>query len=288
MNVFVLHFFKEKSRAFDYERILSFFDDVQEAQLGEVSETSSEVRMEYRHPILKTKADFVISRKSTVTDIYKLDPQFLDVNFRLEMPLMTPFYGAKKVFSIVERLCKEFNFSIYHDMFEDVLRFKMEVVEKVFDIVRKAYKDKYGYQLKNYHSFNDQRLNDCLKYVDEQYDLHRYYKELDIYVPNYFVVLDEAEKVHFAIEWRDNTLTLFPPHIDYVYFRTGLEQKVIPYHELMAKIDKMTTGVPGFLQNTKVIEPKHLKKVMKIIKKTKFTPINGALIHIELDQVIDI
>lgn len=288
MNVFVLHFFKEKSRAFDYERILSFFDDVQEAQLGEVSETSSEVRMEYRHPILKTKADFVISRKSTVTDIYKLDPQFLDVNFRLEMPLMTPFYGAKKVFSIVERLCKEFNFSIYHDMFEDVLHFKMEVVEKVFDIVRKAYKDKYGYQLKNYHSFNDQRLNDCLKYVDEQYDLHRYYKELDIYVPNYFVVLDEAEKVHFAIEWRDNTLTLFPPHIDYVYFRTGLEQKVIPYHELMAKIDKMTTGVPGFLQNTKVIEPKHLKKVMKIIKKTKFTPINGALIHIELDQVIDI
>lgn len=288
MNVFVLHFFKEKSRAFDYERILSFFDDVQEAQIGDVSETSSEVRMEYRHPVLKTKADFVISRKSTVTDIYKLDPQFLDVNFRLEIPLMTPFYGAKKVFNIVERLCKEFNFSIYHDMFEDVLHFKMEVVEKVFDIVRKAYKDKYGYQLNNYHTFNDQRLNDCLKYVDEQYDLHRYYKELDIYVPNYFVVLDETKKVHFAIEWRDNTLTLFPPHIDYVYFRVGLEQKIIPYHELMAKIDKMTTGVPGFLQNTKVIEPKHLKKVMKIIKKTKFTPINGALIHIELDQVIDI
>ena len=58
MNLFVLHFFKEKSRAFDYERILSFFDDIQEASLGEVSETSSEVRMEYRHPILKTKADF--------------------------------------------------------------------------------------------------------------------------------------------------------------------------------------------------------------------------------------
>ena len=288
MNLFVLHFFKEKSRAFDYERILSFFDDIQEASLGEVSESSSEVRMEYRHPILKTKADFVISRKSTVTDIYKLDPQFLDVNFRLEMPLMTPFYGAKKVFNIVEKLCKEFNFAIYHDMFEDVLPFKMEVVEKVFDIVRKAYKDKYGYQLKDYHTFNDQKLNDCLKYVDEQYDLHRYYKELDIYVPNYFVVLDEDQKVHFSVEWRENTVTLFPPHIDYVYFRSGIEQKIMPYHEIMAKIDKMTTGVPGFLQNTKVVEPKHLKKVMKIIKKTKFTPINGALVHIELDQVIDI
>jgi hypothetical protein len=124
--------------------------------------------------------------------------------------------------------------------------------------------------------------------VDEQYDLHRYYKELDIYVPNYFVVLDEDQKVHFSIEWRDNTVTLFPPHIDYVYFRSGLEQKIIPFHEIMAKIDKMTTGVPGFLQNTKVVEPKHLKKVMKIIKKSKFTPINASLVHIELDQVIDI
>ena len=79
MSVFVLHFFKEKSRSFDYERLLSFFDEVSEAKMADVSEASSEVRIEYRHPVLKTKADFIISRKSTVADIYKLDPQFLDV-----------------------------------------------------------------------------------------------------------------------------------------------------------------------------------------------------------------
>ncbi|MDY0346511.1 MAG: hypothetical protein RBQ70_02465 [Acholeplasma sp.] len=288
MSVFLLHFFKEKSRSFDYERLLSFFDEVSEAKMADVSETSSEVRIEYRHPVLRTKADFIISRKSTVHDIYKLDPQYLDVNFRLEMPLMTPFYSAKKVFDIVDKLCKEFNFAVYHNLFEDVLKFKMEVVEKVFDIDRKKYREKYGYQLTNYYYYPDHKLNDCLKYVDEQYDLHRYYKELDVYVPNYFVVVDDQDKVHFTVEWRENTLTLFPPHIDYIYYRVGLENKILPYDEVMAKIEKMTVSVPGFLQNTKVIEHKALKKVMKILKKSKFTPINQSLVHIEIDQVMDI
>ena len=288
MSVFLLHFFKEKSRSFDYERLLSFFDEVSEAKMADVSETSSEVRIEYRHPVLRTKADFIISRKSTVHDIYKLDPQYLDVNFRLEMPLMTPFYSAKKVFDIVDKLCKEFNFAVYHNLFEDVLKFKMEVVEKVFDIDRKKYREKYGYQLTNYYYYPDHKLNDCLKYVDEQYDLHRYYKELDVYVPNYFVVVDDQDKVHFTVEWRENTLTLFPPHIDYIYYRVGLENKILPYDEVMAKIEKMTVSVPGFLQNTKVIEHKALKKVMKILKKSKFTLINQSLVHIEIDQVMDI
>lgn len=288
MSVFVLHFFKEKSRSFDYERLLSFFDEVSEAKMADVSEASSEVRIEYRHPVLKTKADFIISRKSTVADIYKLDPQFLDVNFRLEMPLMTPFFSAKKVFDIVDRLCKEFGFAMYHSLFEDVLRFKMEVVEKVFDIDKKKYREKYGYQLTNLYYYPDHKLDDCLKYVDEQYDLHRYYKELDVYVPNYYVVVDEQDKVHFCIEWRENTLTLFPPHIDYIYYRQGLENKILPYDEVMAKIEKMTVSVPGFLQNTKVIEHKSLKKVMRVLKKTKFTPITATLVHIEIDQVLDI
>ncbi|HBT59481.1 MAG TPA: hypothetical protein DEA45_01500, partial [Acholeplasmataceae bacterium] len=86
MSMFVLHFFKEKSRSFDYERILSFFDEIAESELAPVDENSSEVRILYRHPILKSKADFVITKKSTVTDIYKLDPHYLDVNFRIEIP----------------------------------------------------------------------------------------------------------------------------------------------------------------------------------------------------------
>jgi hypothetical protein len=288
MDVFILHFFKEKTRQFDYERLLSFFNDVPEATIIDTDDASSELRIAYRHPILKSSADFVVSRRSTVQDIYKLDPHFLDVNFRLEVPLLTPTYSSNIIFEITQKLCKEFNFSTYNALYEDVMPFRFEVVSRGFEIAKQNFKDKFSYQLDNYYSYPQIKLNECLKYVNEQYDLHRYYKEQNVYVPNYFVVVDEQNKVHFTMEWAENTRTLFPPHIDFIYYRSGLETSILPYDEVMAKIEKYTTNVPGFIENTKVIEPKQTKKVNKALKKAKFTKVNSTLIRIDLSQVIDI
>lgn len=288
MDVFILHFFKEKTRQFDYERLLSFFNDVPEATIIDTDDASSELRIAYRHPILKSSADFVVSRRSTVQDIYKLDPHFLDVNFRLEVPLLTPTYSSNIIFEITQKLCKEFNFSTYNALYEDVMPFRFEVVSRGFEIAKQNFKDKFSYQLDNYYSYPQIKLNECLKYVNEQYDLHRYYKEQNVYVPNYFVVVDEQNKVHFTMEWAENTRTLFPPHIDFIYYRSGLETSILPYDEVMAKIEKYTTNVPGFIENTKVIEPKQTKKVNKALKKAKFTKVNSTLIRIDLNQVIDI
>jgi len=288
MDVFILHFFKEKTRQFDYERLLSFFNDVPEATIIDTDDASSELRITYRHPILKSSADFVVSRRSTVQDIYRLDPHFLDVNFRLEVPLLTPTYSSNIIFEITQKLCKEFNFSTYNALYEDVMPFRFEVVSRGFEIAKQNFKDKFSYQLDNYYSYPQIKLNECLKYVNEQYDLHRYYKEQNVYVPNYFVVVDEQNKVHFTMEWAENTRTLFPPHVDFIYYRSGLETSILPYDEVMAKIEKYTTNVPGFIENTKVIEPKQTKKVNKALKKAKFTKVNSTLIRIDLSQVIDI
>lgn len=288
MDVFILHFFKEKTRQFDYERLLSFFNDVPEATIIDTDDASSELRIAYRHPILKSSADFVVSRRSTVQDIYRLDPHFLDVNFRLEVPLLTPTYSSNIIFEITQKLCKEFNFSTYNALYEDVMPFRFEVVSRGFEIAKQNFKDKFSYQLDNYYSYPQTKLNECLKYVNEQYDLHRYYKEQNVYVPNYFVVVDEQNKVHFTMEWAENTRTLFPPHVDFIYYRSGLETSILPYDEVMAKIEKYTTNVPGFIENTKVIEPKQTKKVNKALKKAKFTKVNSTLIRIDLSQVIDI
>lgn len=288
MDVFILHFFKEKTRQFDYERLLSFFNDVPEATIIDTDDASSELRIAYRHPILKSSADFVVSRRSTVQDIYRLDPHFLDVNFRLEVPLLTPTYSSNIIFEITQKLCKEFNFSTYNALYEDVMPFRFEVVSRGFEIAKQNFKDKFSYQLDNYYSYPQIKLNECLKYVNEQYDLHRYYKEQNVYVPNYFVVVDEQNKVHFTMEWAENTRTLFPPHVDFIYYRSGLETSILPYDEVMAKIEKYTTNVPGFIENTKVIEPKQTKKVNKALKKAKFTKVNSTLIRIDLSQVIDI
>ena len=288
MDVFILHFFKEKTRQFDYERLLSFFNDVPEATIIDTDDASSELRITYRHPILKSSADFVVSRRSTVQDIYRLDPHFLDVNFRLEVPLLTPTYSSNIIFEITQKLCKEFNFSTYNALYEDVMPFRFEVVSRGFEIAKQNFKDKFSYQLDNYYSYPQTKLNECLKYVNEQYDLHRYYKEQNVIVPNYFVSIGENDKVHFTMEWREGTRVVFPPHIDYIYYRFGLDTKTLPYDEVMAKIEKFTENVPGFIENTKVISLKRMKKIDKIIKKTKFTQVKTTFTRIELDKVIDI
>ena len=286
MEMFVLHFFKEKKRDFDYERLLSFFEEVPETTVSE--DQSKEFRILYRHPILKSKADFVISQKSTIKELYKLDPQYLDVNFRLEIPLLMPNFSVNIIFKIVKDLCKEFNFYCYHDLFEDVLPFRLEVVMRVYEISKQHFKEKFGYLLDGYYYCPEAKLNECLKYVNEQYDLHRYYKEQNVIVPNYFVSIGENDKVHFTMEWKEGTRVVFPPHIDYIYYRFGLDTKTLPYDEVMAKIEKFTENVPGFIENTKVISLKRMKKIDKIIKKSKFTQVKTTLTRIELDKVIDI
>lgn len=286
MEKFILHFFKERRRDFDYERLLSFFEAFPEISLD--NSHNNEFKILYRHPILNSSADFVISKKSTIRELYKLNPQYLDVNFRLEIPLLTPNFSVKIIFDIVKDLVKEFEFSCYHELFEDVLPFRLEVVMRVFEISKQQFKEKFGYLLEGYYYCPEKKLNECLKYVNEQYDLHRYYKEQDVVVPNYFVSIGKDDKVHFMMEWKEGTRVLFPPHIDFIYYRFGLETKILPYDEVMAKISKFTENVPGFIENTKVISLKRISKVIKIVKKTKFTQVKDPLTRIELDKVIDI
>ncbi len=288
MSIFVLHFFKEKTREFDYEKLLSFFDEIPETKVQDASEESTELRILYRHPVLQTKADFVISRKSTVSNIHMLDPQFLDVNFRLEIPLFTPNFSASFIFEIVKELANEFSFAVYNILFENVLQFKMEVIKHVFALTKQQYKEKYGYQLENVYYYPETKLNACLKYINEQYDLHRYYNEQKIYVPNYLLAVDEEGKVFFNIDWQEGKPTVFPPHLDYIYYRSGLNTKIISYDEVIAKIEKFTQNVPGFIENTKVIDTKMVKKVVKVLRKTKFSSFEKTLIRIDINQVIDI
>lgn len=288
MSNFILHFFKERNRFVDHERLFSFLENFQEISIRYTEEEASEFKIEYRHDVLEIKADFILSRKSAVRNIHKINPLYLDVNFRVEIPTLTPAFSASIVLDVVDKLCKEFGFLVYNDLFEDALPFRREVIEKVFQINKQKFKDQFSYKMPDYYYYSPSKLTDCLKYVNEQYELHRFYKEQDIYVPHYYIVKDEEDKVHFTIEWTENTKTIFPPHIDYIYYRQGLETTLLPYDEVMAKIEKYTTNVPGFIEHTKVVEPKMLKRITKAIKKAKFTAVKGPLFRIELTQVIDI
>lgn len=288
MEMFKLHFFKEKTRELDYEKIFSFFQDIPEATVLPASEDDLEVKILYRLPVVNLEAYFIISKKSTVQEIYKLSPQFLDVNFRFELSILTPNFNANLIFEVVERLVKTFNFYYFNSLLEDVMPYKKEVVLRTFEIAKLDFKEKHQYELGDYYYYPESKLKDCLKYVYEQYELHRFYKEQEVIVPNYKIVKDENEQIYFTIEWRENTKILFPPHIRYIYYYYGNEFKILPYDEVMAKLERFTISVPGFIENTKVIDVKNIKKVHKIVKKLKVTPITLSFKKVQLENIIDI
>lgn len=284
MALFNIHFFKEKSRKIDLEQLIAFFESI-EGIHTEMDEKS--VRFNYTHPRLSHDSLFVITPKSQVPDIYRLSPKFLDLNFHLELPILTPDYLAKHLFELVKKICDRFDFHIYNEMFEDVLPFKMDVVLKVFDMVKQAYITKNPLLLSDYHVLSKDKLSGILRYLDDLTELQKYYQELETYVPKYHFLVNEKKELMIGIEWKEHTLTVFPPHIDYVFYRLPNEIKVISFDEVYPLIEKLIIDVPGFIKGTKVIPKKTSGKVFKILKKHKFMKISHTFQKESVKKLLD-
>lgn len=285
MAQFHIHFFKEKSRKIDLEVLIAFFEDIEGFK---VEMDNQSVRFLYMHPRLGHEAKFIITPKSQVPDIYRLSPKFLDLNFHLEMPLLTPNYVSQHLFELVKKICQRFDFHIYNEMFEDVLAFKMDVLSKVFQMLKQAYIDKNPVMMNNYFVLKTDKLNAIYRYLDDYYELQKYYQDLNTYVPSYHFLKTEQKKLIIGIEFKEHTLTVFPPHLDYVFYRVHDEIKVYDALEVLEVLDKFLQDVPGFIKGTKVIPKKFLKKAHKAIKKYAFEKVTHTFEKDDIKHLIDI
>ena len=284
MAKFNIHFFKEKSRKIDLEQLIVFFENIEgfKVQMDE-----SSVRFYYTHPRLSYQVLYMITPKSQVPDIYRLNPKFLDLNFHLEMPILTPNYVARQVFDITKKICDRFNFAIYNEMFENVLSFKMDTVMKVFTMLKDAYMEKNPIILNDYYYLPTDRLSSIYRYLDDHLELQEYYRELDTYVPRYHFLTTNNKRIGMGIEWKEQTMTVFPTGIDYIFYRVGEVIKVYDAQDVFDVINKYLIDVPGFIKGTKVIPKKVCKKVHKTIKKSKLKELNDQFQRAELRLMID-
>ncbi len=284
MSQFNIYFFKKKSRKIDLEQLVSFFEQIEGFKIQMDDES---VRFNYLHPKLHYEASFIITPKSKVPDIYRLSPKFLDLNFRLQVALLTPDFVAKQLFEIVKKICDTFGFHIYNEMFEDVLLYKQEVVVKVFHMLKEAYIKKNHVIMDKYHFVDKIKLHDVFRYLDDQYELQEYYKELQTYVPRYHFLTNDKKELVLGMEWKENTLTVFPPYIDYLFYRQGDQIKVVSYREATPLLEKYLEDVPGFIKGARVVTKTNLKKVKRIMKKTKFLETNHTFAKTNLKQLMD-
>jgi hypothetical protein len=284
MALFNVHFFKEKTRKIDLEQLIAYFERIDGIQI-EMDEKS--VRFKYVQPKLQYDALFIITPKSQVPDIYRLNPRYLDLNFHLEMNILTPEYVAKQIFEMVKNVSDTFGFAIYNEMFEDVLVFKMDVLLKVYQMLKEAYIHKNPMLLSEHHQLPKDEVSAILRYLDDHVELQEYYKDLETYVPKYHFLSTEKRNLVLGIEWKEHTLTVFPPYLNFIFYRVGNEIKVIDYEELYPLIDKYLLDVPGFIKGTKVMNKKTAKKVYQVMKKHKFNKITHTFTKESMKRILD-
>lgn len=285
MTSFNIHFFKEKSRQIDIDTLIAFFEDIPGFR---IEMDNQSVRFLYQHPQLGHTSRFLITPKSTVPDIYRLNPRFLDLNFRLEMPLLTPNYVANHLFEIVKKVCQRFDFHIYNEMFEDVLPFKSEVLLKVFEMLKGAYVEKNPVIMSNYFLMETEKLKRLYRYLDDYSELQKYYEELETYVPRYHFLQIENKQLVIGVEWQEQTLTVLPPDTDYIFYRIQDEIRPLSTDAVRDAIDAYLLDVPGFIKGTKVVPKKQLKRVHRILKRRKFPIADHRFEKVELKQLLDL
>lgn len=285
MTSFNIHFFKEKSRQIDIDTLIAFFEDIPGFR---IEMDNQSVRFLYQHPRLGHTSRFLITPKSTVPDIYRLNPRFLDLNFRLEMPLLTPNYVANHLFEIVKKVCQRFDFHIYNEMFEDVLPFKSEVLLKVFEMLKGAYVEKNPVIMSNYFLMETEKLKRLYRYLDDYSELQKYYEELETYVPRYHFLQIENKQLVIGVEWQEQTLTVLPPDTDYIFYRIQDEIRPLSTDAVRDAIDAYLLDVPGFIKGTKVVPKKQLKRVHRILKRRKFPIADHRFEKVELKQLLDL
>lgn len=284
MEYFRLHFFKENNRKIDLKATISFFEAIEGFKIESDDKSFSFV---YQDPRLQYEARFLIMPKSQVKDIYRLNPKFLDVNFQLELPLLIPNYFAEKMIDIVKKLTERFDYYVYHETFENVLNFRKDLILKVFSLLKERYIELNPKLLNEYVLVETTKLSHILRYLEDNLELQKFYQQSGTYVPHYHFLINKDNQLKLAFEWKYDTLTVLPPNLDYIFLNRGNGIAIIKFEEFYELAKKYLSDVPGFIKNTKVVEPKCLKKINKILKGKKFSDVLEVFSNIEHTKLLD-
>lgn len=284
MAHFRIHFFKEKTRQIDIDLLLNYFRDRDDFKT-EMDETS--VRFTYENKTLFVGYQYTITPRSTVPDIYRLSPNYLDVNIHVDMPILISDFMYQMFIKEIEKFTKTFKLFIYHPLFEDVMTFRYELLTEVYHMIKTKYIQKHHDELKDYVFIDQKILYKMLKYENDIIDLKAYYKDITTFVPKY-QLLYNGQNLIYAIEIQDGLLTVIPPEINIVFIRMKDQSlKAFDYQSVSKKLESMLTKVPGTIEGTHVLLKQNLTKFYRILKKAKEQQFDHTYISIRSNKLLE-
>lgn len=283
--LFRYYFFKEGSRLYEVADLISYFNA--NPYIDIMNKNESEKVAHYFNPSLEFSCDFVIASKSSVPNIERLDPKYVEVNLKVEFQVLLPTYDVDLILNMVEDICKMFNFYVYNEVFEDVSPFKRSLMLKAYDIVKLAYKNKYPMEIASYFRLDKDSLNKVYDYTQQRSIIVDLLKTDNVCVPTiaYFAV-DGKRKVYTAIEINSNEPFVFPIFVDIVHVLDT--NMYISSEELYEHTKKCFHSIESSLNGLYYTTSKEMKKITKVLHKTNFSPLILELKKVEFNKVLDI
>lgn len=279
-----LFFFKTDNRELDIEDLFEYFEQKDYFKIV-IEEDCAYIK--YHNPFIQLDYSFIITKVSKVPDIYRLNPKYLDLDFYFSIDAIMPIFKIRLVCNIIEDLCSNFNLFIYNFLFNDVSVFSSNLIVKSYIRNRDIYKLKFPVEYSCLTYVNSTKLDGYFRYLLEADEIRAYFNNQYSFLPTNFVKNLISNKTYLVASMDLTKAVIIPPNTDLLYLKYDDCNHVYQFADIQNLIDKFLTDLPGFVSGTKVLEAKHLKKVKKIIVKSKLREVKEELSLIEMENLID-
>lgn len=266
----VIHFFRSRSEErIDFEELIdNYFGTMPNTQISNDDEV---LEVLINIPDFDFAYSYLITKRSRVSSLYKLNSDYININMLVEIPLNIPQFLLRICLQQMDEMCKKFKLVIYYDQLDNIREFRM------FEMLQSLLKERDKY-LEDHsevvrYKVPELKLNQICIYQKIQKNLSSIVK-CDLMPNPYIVLLDKRTgKVELSINFKAGEPTVFPPQLSYVHVEEEENLiNVIPVEAFMKIAEKHMYEIKDSVSELKMLflnekgslkVKKHLKKVRK-------------------------
>ena len=282
--IFRYYFLKEGTRVYDRAEFVTYLT----AQHYITFDDEGSIKKAYYHnPVLNFDATFVMSNRSIIDRIERLNPKYLDVNLYVEFDVLSSTYKVNRLVDSIKELCEKFDFAVYNEYFEDVSKFDRSLLINDFNLVKNAYKKKYDDDFVNIKRLSQDSLEKVYGYLENKDQIENDYKAKSL---EYEFLGEEATRnAYVCLNLDLSNGTIIPPGCKLVKIQSEDGYFITSFDEVYKKIGKFFESVTSTLPfNVLIVKEKYIRKINKILTKTNFNKVMVPLNGIELSKILDL
>ena len=207
-----INFFRSRNlERIDYADVILYFEKDLKC---EVIYGEEDVKFIYKDIVFDLEYNFSITKRSRVSNVSYINPEYVNVRFCLDVPVVMPEQSSREVLSLVDQVCRRFDFGVLYDGIKDVERFDMMKMMNYFSSARNTFLE----QNPDYEYYTIP--SNILTHVSNYHQVLPYLKDQikeEVEIKKYIFLTDGLSKnAKLGIEWEVGTPLIFPPHLDYI------------------------------------------------------------------------